>query len=185
MFTSEERIRLLSLVDIFEPLSAEEIEHLNGQLPDVHLKPGEIFYSPEDRSERLFVLWKGRGQDGAGGGEVENTQSSPPTESLPKGGDATREVRGEFSVNPATDSLSVSTNTCPGRYGFGAQPSLLYNLGVGDGAFGLAGASQCLPSPGKQTKNCRGRKLPMSRDLHFVWGRSPRAPCKWGSPWPN
>jgi CRP-like cAMP-binding protein len=60
MFTSEERIRLLSLVDIFEPLSAEEIEHLNGHLPDVHLKPGEIFYSPEDRSDRLFVLWKGR-----------------------------------------------------------------------------------------------------------------------------
>src|SRR5215218_9540573 len=60
MLPSEERIRLLSLVDIFEPLSSEEIERLNGRLPDVHLKPGEIFYSPEDRSERLFVLWKGR-----------------------------------------------------------------------------------------------------------------------------
>src|SRR5688572_8276270 len=60
MLPSEERIRLLSLVDIFEPLSSEEIERLDGQLPDVHLKPGEIFYSPEDRSERLFVLWKGR-----------------------------------------------------------------------------------------------------------------------------
>src|SRR3712207_4909315 len=46
MLASEERIRLLSLVDIFEPLSREEIEQLNGQLPDVHLKPGEIFYSP-------------------------------------------------------------------------------------------------------------------------------------------
>jgi CRP/FNR family cyclic AMP-dependent transcriptional regulator len=60
MPSSEERIRFLSLVDIFEPLSSEEIERLNGQLPDVHLKPGQIFYSPEDRSERLFVLWKGR-----------------------------------------------------------------------------------------------------------------------------
>jgi CRP-like cAMP-binding protein len=57
---SEERIRLLSLVDIFEPLSSEEIGQLNGQLPDVHLMRGEIFYSPQDRSERLFVLWKGR-----------------------------------------------------------------------------------------------------------------------------
>jgi CRP/FNR family cyclic AMP-dependent transcriptional regulator len=56
----EERIRLLSLVDIFEPLSEEEIEELNGQLSDVHLDPGEIFYTPQDRSERLFVLWKGR-----------------------------------------------------------------------------------------------------------------------------
>ena len=56
----EERIRLLSLVDIFEPLSEEDIEQLNGQLSDVHLEPGEIFYTPQDRSERLFVLWKGR-----------------------------------------------------------------------------------------------------------------------------
>jgi CRP-like cAMP-binding protein len=56
----EERIRLLSLVDIFEPLSEEEIEQLNGQLSDVHLEPDEIFYTPQDRSERLFVLWKGR-----------------------------------------------------------------------------------------------------------------------------
>jgi CRP/FNR family transcriptional regulator len=56
----EERIRLLSLVDIFEPLSEQEIEQLNGQLSDVHLEPDEIFYTPQDRSERLFVLWKGR-----------------------------------------------------------------------------------------------------------------------------
>ena len=56
----EERIRLLSLVDIFEPLSEEEIERLNGQLSDVHLEPNEIFYTPQDRSERLFLLWKGR-----------------------------------------------------------------------------------------------------------------------------
>jgi CRP-like cAMP-binding protein len=56
----EERIQLLSLVDIFEPLSEEEIEQLNGQLSDVHLEPNEIFYTPHDRSEKLFVLWKGR-----------------------------------------------------------------------------------------------------------------------------
>jgi CRP-like cAMP-binding protein len=55
-----ERIRLLSLVDIFEPLSSDEIEQLNGQLSDIHLDPGEIFYTPHDRSERLFLLWKGR-----------------------------------------------------------------------------------------------------------------------------
>jgi hypothetical protein len=55
-----ERIRLLSLVDIFEPLSTGEIEQLNGQLSDIHLDPGEIFYTPHDRSERLFLLWKGR-----------------------------------------------------------------------------------------------------------------------------
>jgi CRP-like cAMP-binding protein len=56
----KERIRLLSLVDIFEPLSTEEIEQLNGQLPSIHLERGEIFYTPEERSERLFVLESGK-----------------------------------------------------------------------------------------------------------------------------
>ena len=56
----EKRVRLLSLVDIFEPLSEEEIERLNGRLSDIHLEPGQIFYTPQDRSERLFLLWKGR-----------------------------------------------------------------------------------------------------------------------------
>lgn len=58
--SSKERIRLLSLVDIFEPLSSTEIEDLNGQLSDRHLEPGEIFYTPEDLSEKLFLLWRGR-----------------------------------------------------------------------------------------------------------------------------
>ncbi len=56
----EERIRLLSLVDIFEPLSTEGIEQLNKQLPSIHLERGEIFYTPEERSERLFVLERGK-----------------------------------------------------------------------------------------------------------------------------
>jgi len=58
--STTERIRLLSLVDIFEPLSEEEIERLNGQLPDRRLENGEIFYRPQDRSERLFILQKGK-----------------------------------------------------------------------------------------------------------------------------
>jgi CRP-like cAMP-binding protein len=56
----KERMRLLSLVDIFEPLSTEEIEQLNKQLPSIHLERGEIFYTPEERSERLFVLERGK-----------------------------------------------------------------------------------------------------------------------------
>jgi CRP-like cAMP-binding protein len=56
----EERIRLLSMVDIFEPLSFEEIEDLNGHLPDRHLQQGEMLYIPEDSSERLFMLQKGK-----------------------------------------------------------------------------------------------------------------------------
>jgi CRP/FNR family cyclic AMP-dependent transcriptional regulator len=58
--TNAERIRLLSMVDIFEPLTEEEIESLNGQLPDRRLQGGEIFFGPEDRSERLFLLQSGR-----------------------------------------------------------------------------------------------------------------------------
>jgi CRP-like cAMP-binding protein len=58
--SSAERIKLLSLVDIFEPLSEEEIERLNDQLPDRHLENGEIFYGPDDPSERLFILRKGK-----------------------------------------------------------------------------------------------------------------------------
>src|SRR3982750_1838458 len=56
----KERIQLLSLVDIFEPLSPEEIENLNGQLPDRHLQQGEMLYTPQQRSERLFMLQKGK-----------------------------------------------------------------------------------------------------------------------------
>ncbi|MGH3088150.1 MAG: Crp/Fnr family transcriptional regulator [Rubrobacteraceae bacterium] len=63
MFHSEgerERIRLLSLVDIFEPLSTEEIEQLRWQLPDLRVDAGEVFFTPRDASEKLFVLQKGR-----------------------------------------------------------------------------------------------------------------------------
>jgi CRP-like cAMP-binding protein len=56
----EERIKLLSLIDILEPLSEQEIEHLAGQLPDVHLEKGELFYGPEDQTEKLFLLQKGK-----------------------------------------------------------------------------------------------------------------------------
>lgn len=60
MSPAEDKLRSLSLVDIFEPLSTEEIERLNGQLSDVHLERDEIFYTPEDPSEKLFALQTGR-----------------------------------------------------------------------------------------------------------------------------
>ena len=56
----DERIKLLSLVDIFEPLTMQEIERLDGQLPDRHVQRGEVFFGPEDRSEKLFLLQKGK-----------------------------------------------------------------------------------------------------------------------------
>jgi CRP-like cAMP-binding protein len=57
---SAERIKLLSMVDIFEPLSKQDLARLNGQLPDVHLQPGDMFYGPEDHTEKLFILQKGK-----------------------------------------------------------------------------------------------------------------------------
>jgi CRP/FNR family cyclic AMP-dependent transcriptional regulator len=56
----EERIKLLSLVDIFEPLSRDEIEGINWRHLNTSIEPGEVFYTPMDLCETLFVLQSGR-----------------------------------------------------------------------------------------------------------------------------
>src|ERR687894_2499939 len=56
----EEEVRLLSTVDILEPLSEEELAEIARRSPDTHLEEGEFFYTPSDRSERLFILKKGK-----------------------------------------------------------------------------------------------------------------------------
>ena len=60
MLLPEEKIRLLSMVDVLEPLSEDELEEFSRRVPDTHIERGRIFYSPEDRSEALFMLKKGR-----------------------------------------------------------------------------------------------------------------------------
>ncbi len=60
MLRPEEKIRLLSMVDVLEPLSGEELEEFSRRVPDTHVEQGEIFYTPMDRSEALFMLKKGR-----------------------------------------------------------------------------------------------------------------------------
>jgi CRP/FNR family transcriptional regulator len=60
MSLNGERIRFLSMVDVFEPLSAKEIERLDERLPDAHLEMGDIFYSPGDPSEKVFILRRGK-----------------------------------------------------------------------------------------------------------------------------
>ena len=55
-----DHLKLLSLVDIFEPLSAEEIEQINWQNLNTKVGSGEVFYTPMDLSETLFVLQSGR-----------------------------------------------------------------------------------------------------------------------------
>ncbi len=57
-----EEVRLLSMADILEPLSEEEIEELAQRHRDVRLEPGEICFTPHERDERLFILKEGRVQ---------------------------------------------------------------------------------------------------------------------------
>jgi CRP/FNR family transcriptional regulator, cyclic AMP receptor protein len=56
----EEQIRLLTLVDIFEPLSREEIEEIQWKHLNTSVEEGETFYTPMDLCETLFVLQRGR-----------------------------------------------------------------------------------------------------------------------------
>jgi CRP/FNR family cyclic AMP-dependent transcriptional regulator len=60
MLSPEEKIRLLSMVDILEPLSREEIKELNRRIPDTHFQRGQILYTPQEKREALFMLKKGR-----------------------------------------------------------------------------------------------------------------------------
>jgi len=61
MTMSEERqVKLLSLVDILEPLSEEELRELAEQCPDIHLRSGEDFYRPEEHDGGLFLIKEGR-----------------------------------------------------------------------------------------------------------------------------
>ena len=60
MMSHEEQIHLLSRIEILEPLSEEDLRGLLRRSLETHLKAGEIFFSPEDTSERLFILKKGR-----------------------------------------------------------------------------------------------------------------------------
>ena len=58
----QEQVRLLSMVDIFGPLSPGEMEDLAKRTPDTFLDGGDVLYSPQDGAERLFILKKGRVQ---------------------------------------------------------------------------------------------------------------------------
>ncbi len=60
MLSPEEKVRLLSMVDILETLSRAEIKELSLRVPDTHIRQGQIFYTPKERSEKLFMLKKGR-----------------------------------------------------------------------------------------------------------------------------
>jgi CRP/FNR family cyclic AMP-dependent transcriptional regulator len=69
----KEEIRLLSMVDILDPLSDEEMEDLAKRTPDTFLEQDDTLYTPKEGTERLFILKKGRVQCyeiGDGGDEI-------------------------------------------------------------------------------------------------------------------
>jgi CRP/FNR family transcriptional regulator len=55
-----ERIRLLSMVDVFEPLTAEQTDLLAQRTQERIFGRGETVYVPGDASEVVFVLLTGR-----------------------------------------------------------------------------------------------------------------------------
>ena len=56
----DEEVRLLSMAETFESLSDEVTEELTRRRHNVRLEPGEVFFTPEDHQERLFLLKEGR-----------------------------------------------------------------------------------------------------------------------------
>jgi CRP/FNR family cyclic AMP-dependent transcriptional regulator len=55
-----EQIRLLSVADVLEPLSEEELMDFALRNLDRHLQPGEALYNPYQRAEKLYIVKKGK-----------------------------------------------------------------------------------------------------------------------------
>jgi CRP/FNR family transcriptional regulator, cyclic AMP receptor protein len=60
MMPLEEEVRVLSRAETLDPLSDEDLRGLLKRSRDINLDSGEIFFTPEDTSEKLFILKKGR-----------------------------------------------------------------------------------------------------------------------------
>ena len=56
MLLPKEKLRLLSLVDVLEPLSVGELEEFSRSVPDTHVGSAQVFYASGDASEALLLL---------------------------------------------------------------------------------------------------------------------------------
>ncbi len=56
------KLNLLSMVDIFQDLTQEEVEEINKMVKMVTIKKGHVLYRPEEEAEVLFLLKKGKVQ---------------------------------------------------------------------------------------------------------------------------
>lgn len=59
---ADNKINYLRMVDIFQDLSKEEMQEMDRTTTMSTCRRGKIFYQPEDASEVLFILKKGRVQ---------------------------------------------------------------------------------------------------------------------------
>lgn len=57
---SDGEIRTLSFVEIFEPLTEDELAKIDWRKLSTKVQAGETFYTPLDLCETLFILLKGR-----------------------------------------------------------------------------------------------------------------------------
>lgn len=55
-----EKVRLLSLVDILEPLSAEALESFARRTPTMHLRNDQLFHTPNRRGGPFMLLLEGK-----------------------------------------------------------------------------------------------------------------------------
>jgi CRP/FNR family cyclic AMP-dependent transcriptional regulator len=60
MMPLEEEVHVLSRAETLDPLSEEDLRGLLKRSRDINLDSGETFFTPEDTSERLFILKRGR-----------------------------------------------------------------------------------------------------------------------------
>jgi CRP/FNR family cyclic AMP-dependent transcriptional regulator len=54
------QVRLLSLIDVLEPLSEGDLRDLAERCPDLRLQPGQEFYRPNEHDGGLFLIKEGR-----------------------------------------------------------------------------------------------------------------------------
>lgn len=62
LLDTDKKINYLKMVDIFQDLSREEMQEMDRTTTMSTCRRGKIFYQPEDASEVLFILKKGRVQ---------------------------------------------------------------------------------------------------------------------------
>jgi len=62
LLSLEEKVRLLSMVDVFEALSEEDLERLARLARDARYERGEDLPEPQEGGEKLYVLKEGRVQ---------------------------------------------------------------------------------------------------------------------------